>query len=119
MKVYQDSVKLPSGLVIKDYSVVSLPSGVVVVATTPEGELIVQSEYKYAIDQTILNLPSGSVELGEAPIEVAQRELFEETGYQAEYFELIRTLYEYPSKATHVIHIVRGVNASKVRGTTH
>jgi hypothetical protein len=75
MSVYVDTVKLPNGSIIDDYSVVSLPSGVIVVATDIEGRLIAQYEYKYAIDKTILNLPSGSVENGMSPVDVAKNEL--------------------------------------------
>jgi 8-oxo-dGTP pyrophosphatase MutT (NUDIX family) len=51
----------------------------VVVATDEEGKLLTQFEYKYAIDKTILNLPSGSVGEGMSPLEVAAQELREET----------------------------------------
>ena len=37
MKVYEDTVRLPDGNVIDDYTVVTLPSGVIVVATDEEG----------------------------------------------------------------------------------
>lgn len=119
LNVYQDTVKLPSGAVFDDYTVATLPSGVIVVATDTEGRLITQFEYKYAIDEVILNLPSGSVENGRTPLEVAQLELLEETGYESKELEFIKTIYEYPSKLTHVIHIVRAKNAVKVKDVQH
>jgi len=119
MKVYQDTVELPTGAIFDDYTVATLPSGVVVVATDTEGRLITQFEYKYAIDKVILNLPSGSVENGRTPLEVAALELLEETGYQSNELELIRTTYEYPSKLDHQLHIVRAKNAVKVQEVAH
>ena len=119
MSVYVDTVKLPNGSIIDDYSVVSLPSGVIVVATDIEGRLIAQYEYKYAIDKTILNLPSGSVENGMSPVDVAKNELKEETGYVSDEFELVRTLYEYPSKADHIIYIVRAKNVRRELDVDH
>lgn len=119
MKVYQDTVKLPDGAIIDDYTVVSLPSGVIVVATDIEGRLLAQYEYKYAINRTILNLPSGSVEDGVSVLETAKKELLEETGYDSTEFELINTLYEYPSKADHLVHIVRARNAKKITSVQH
>lgn len=119
MKVYEDTVKLPSGAIFDDFTVATLPSGVIVVATDQEGKLITQFEYKYAIDKVILNLPSGSVEKGRSPLEVAALELLEETGYESEELELIQTTYEYPSKLTHEVHIVRAKNAVKVREVQH
>ncbi len=119
LKVYNDRVQMPTGHVIDDYSVVSMPSGVIVVATDRQGRLITHFEYKYAIDKTILNLPSGSIEGDEPVLEVAARELLEETGYASDDLTLIQTVYEYPSKADHVIHIVRAKNAQKVSDVRH
>ena len=119
MKVYQDTVKLPTGAIINDYTVATLPSGVVVVATDTEGRLLTQFEYKYAIDRVILNLPSGSIENDRSPLEVAAMELLEETGYESKEFELIQTTYEYPSKLDHRLHIVRAKNAVKVKSVQH
>jgi len=119
MKVYEDTVKLPTGAVFDDYTVATLPSGVVIVATDTEGRLITQFEYKYAIDRVILNLPSGSVENGRSPLETAAIELLEETGYESNELEFIMTTYEYPSKLDHELHIVRAKNAVKVKETAH
>ncbi len=119
LKVHFDEVTLSSGVTIDDYSVVTLPSGVVVVATDEDGRLVTQYEYKYAIDKVILNLPSGSVEGGKSPLEMAAIELKEETGYMSDDMELVGTLYEYPSKLDHVIHIVRAKNAKKVSDVQH
>jgi ADP-ribose pyrophosphatase len=119
LSLHIDQVSLPNGTVIPDYSVVDLPSGVVIVATDQENRLITQFEYKYAIDKVILNLPSGSMEPGVDILDMAKRELREETGYESDDMELIQTLYEYPSKLSHTIHIVRAKNAYKAHTTSH
>jgi len=119
MKVYEDSVKLPNGTVLDDYTVVTMPSGVIIVATDRDDNLLVQYEYKYAIDKTILNLPSGAIEVGDSVLATAARELLEETGYESSDLELIDTLYEYPSKADHLIYIVRAKNARKTSDMAH
>ena len=38
---------------------------------------------RYAIDQTLLEVPAGTIDAGETPDQTAERELTEETGYQA------------------------------------
>lgn len=119
MKVYQDTVGLPTGAIFDDYTVATLPSGVVIVATDVEGRLITQFEYKYAIDRVILNLPSGSVEHGRSALETAAIELLEETGYESKELEFIQTTYEYPSKLDHKLHIFRARNAVKIKETAH
>jgi ADP-ribose pyrophosphatase len=119
IKVHFDKLELADGSVIDDYSVASLPSGVIIVATDMEGKLLTQHEYKYAIDKVILNLPSGSVENGMSPLETAAQELKEETGYVSDDLELVDILYEYPSKLDHVIYIVRAKNAHKEYEVKH
>jgi 8-oxo-dGTP pyrophosphatase MutT (NUDIX family) len=119
LQVYKDSVKLPNGTVIDDYTVYSLPRGVVVVATDFDGKLLAQYEYKYAIDKTIINLPSGSLDKDEPILVAAARELLEETGYESSELELIITLYEHPSKSDHIMYVVRAKNAKKVADVVH
>lgn len=119
LKVYEDEIELPSGKVIDDFSVVSFPDGVMIIATDTDGKLIVQHEYKYAVNERILTMPAGGMEPGEKPLDVAKRELLEETGYEAETYELVDVLYEYPSKATHRMYVVRAKNARKVADVQH
>jgi len=119
IKVFNDHVQLPSGHIMDDYSVVSLPSGVVIVATDLEGKLITMHEYKYAVDKTILTLPAGSIEEGEDPLEVAAKELLEETGYTSNDMKLVQEAYEYPSKLSHSQFIVRARNARKSSVVKH
>jgi ADP-ribose pyrophosphatase len=44
-------------------------------------------QYRYAIDDYILEAPAGALEAGEDPLEAAGRELIEETGFAAECIE--------------------------------
>lgn len=120
LSVFEDTVQFPEGSVADDYSVFTVPDGVVVVATDSDGKLIALEEYKYAIDQVILNVPAGTFEEGEDAVAVATRELREEAGYQSDDVSLVRVLYnDYPSKSTHRIYIVRAKNAYKVADAAH
>lgn len=63
-----------------------------VLAETTEGSLLLVRQYRPAVGAETLELPSGHVEDGELPEAAARRELAEETGYEAEEFELLGTL---------------------------
>lgn len=57
--------------------------GVLVMALTSDGKIILVRQFRHAIRATTLEFPAGSIERGETPEEAAKRELLEETGYRA------------------------------------
>jgi 8-oxo-dGTP pyrophosphatase MutT (NUDIX family) len=119
LKVHEDTVELPDGSVINDYSVMTLPDGVLVVATDENDKLILFREYKYAIDKMVLSFPAGGMDGDESPVEAAARELIEETGYGGGEVEYLAPLSVYPSKMEHITHIVRVKNAKKITDVKH
>lgn len=69
------------GTVIDPYHVVEVPDWINVLALTPDGDVVLVREYRHGTAEITLELPSGTVEPGEAPLAAARRELAEETGY--------------------------------------
>lgn len=67
--------------------------GVSVVAVNQAGEVLLINEPTVFDKQSVLMLPGGSVEEGEAPEISANRELQEEIGYQATRLDLLHCLY--------------------------
>lgn len=114
LKVYEDTVRLPNGQALADYTVVEKPSVVIVVATTASNDVLVLREYKYAANKELLTLPAGHLKTGEKPTDAAKRELLEETGFTADTFDELGVLYDYPTKDLHVVHVVRARRVSKV-----
>ncbi len=117
--VWEDTVQLPTGQTIDDYSVVSLPDGVLIVATDEDDKLIMFNEYKYAANKEVLGFPAGGINEDELPIEAAARELLEETGYISEELTHVGALDVYPSKVVHTNHVVRAKNARRVKDPEH
>ncbi len=68
------------------------PDFVAIVALTPQKELLMVRQFRSAVGAMTLELPAGHVETGETPEIAARKELAEETGYEADRFELIATL---------------------------
>lgn len=57
---------------------------VAMVALTDSGKIIMEKQYRYAIDEVIFEVPAGKIEKDEADsLTAAKRELREETGYVA------------------------------------
>jgi ADP-ribose pyrophosphatase len=89
LALYQDAVRLPSGRCLDDFYRVVLPDYVLVAAFTPAGQLVMVRGYKHGLGRVSLFAPAGHLDPGEDPLEGAQRELFEETGYTAATWQLL------------------------------
>ncbi len=56
--------------------------------------------HRFAIDRTLLEVPAGSIDVGESPEQTASRELTEETGYSAAKMTPLRDWYVTPGVMT-------------------
>jgi ADP-ribose pyrophosphatase len=59
------------------------PGAVTVIGFLPDDQILLIRNYRYPIGQILLELPAGTLEKGEDPMNCAGRELLEETGYLA------------------------------------
>ncbi|MBZ0278036.1 MAG: NUDIX hydrolase [Anaerolineae bacterium] len=84
LTVEEHRVELPSGQVIPAWPWVITPDYINVVVITEEGRFLCFRQTKYAVDGVTLALVGGYIEPGEVPLAAAQREVLEETGYQAD-----------------------------------
>ena len=63
--------------------VVAHPGAVLILAMPDPAHVVLISNRRYAVGQTLIELPAGTLEKGEDPMNCAGRELLEETGYLA------------------------------------
>jgi ADP-ribose pyrophosphatase YjhB (NUDIX family) len=80
-----------------DFFVFSCPDWCNVVAETEDGELVMVWQYRFGTDAVSLEIPGGVIDPGESPEAAARRELLEETGYEADSFELISSVEPNPA----------------------
>ena len=80
--VKKNAVQLPDGALINDFYTVTIPDAAMVAAITPEGKILLKTEFRYAVGEDVIECPAGMFEKDENdPLTVAKRELLEETGY--------------------------------------
>lgn len=79
--IYRETVRLPDGRTVEDFCQTTGPAFAVIFAETAAGEIVLLRQYKHGPRRVTLGLPGGHIEEGEPPLEAAQRELLEETGY--------------------------------------
>ena len=63
--------------------VVHHPGATAIVAVTEDNKIVMERQFRYALQQTLLEVPAGKLDPNEEPIVCAKRELAEETGYRA------------------------------------
>jgi ADP-ribose pyrophosphatase len=81
----------------RDVFVFAVPDWCNVVAETVDGELVMVWQHRFGTDALSLEIPGGVIDPGEEPIAAARRELREETGYDADAFELVSVVEPNPA----------------------
>ncbi len=104
-KIRKDEVQLPNGTIIKDYYVSELQNVSMIFAITQENKVIFVKQYRHPVKDVLLELPAGIYSTKELPIDVAKRELLEETGYEANKLTSLGKIVEYPTKDSHEINL--------------
>lgn len=112
-KVRVDKLQAASGQsTIRE--VVEHNGGVAIVCQPQPDKVILIRQYRYSIDEDLIELPAGRIEKGEQPLPAAQRELTEETGYLAhDWQELIR-IYSAPGFCSELLYLYKASNVEIV-----
>ncbi len=75
------------------YYSLRLPDYAAIVPLTDNDRIVVVRQYRPAVEQYSLELPSGIIDPGEQPDETARRELLEETGYAAAQVDVLAGIF--------------------------
>ncbi len=102
-------VRLPNGEE-SQRDIVLHPGAVAIVAIDDRKRILLVRQFRIAIGNggaKSLELPAGTLEVGEEPLACAHRELREETGYRAAEMETLGGFYAAPGYTSEYIHLFR------------
>ena len=104
LHAFRDQVALPNGqTTVREYVV--HPGAVMIMAQTADGRWVMERQYRYPMQQVMIEFPAGKLDAGEDQLLCAQRELLEETGYQAREWAYAGVLHPVISYSTEFIGI--------------
>jgi ADP-ribose pyrophosphatase len=105
IKVRVDTVLLPDGNTATR-EVVEHPGAVAIIAVNERREVLFVRQFRKPIEDVLLELPAGKLDLGEEPLACAQRELEEETGYRAKEWKHLFSFYTSPGFSNEILHLM-------------
>jgi ADP-ribose pyrophosphatase len=111
LQVFREQVELPTGRVLDDFYRVVLPDFAMVVPFTTDGKIVMVRGYKHGLGRMNLSPPAGLIEPGEDPLATAQRELLEETGYQADEWTFLGKFVADANRQCGTMHLFVARNA--------
>ncbi|MDD4802683.1 MAG: NUDIX hydrolase [Syntrophomonas sp.] len=112
IKVRVDTVSLPNGRQ-STREVVEHAGAVAVVAVDDDHNIIMVRQYRKPVERVLLEIPAGTMEKDEEPLLCAQRELREETGFTAHFWEKILSYYSAPGFTDEYLHLYLARGLSK------
>lgn len=115
VKVVKESVCLPGGRCVDDFYKVEFPEYAIICAEDETGSVLFQRQYKPALDKISWSFPSGCCEPGEEPLATAQRELLEETGFRAAWWQTLGSFVTDGNKGCGRAHMFLAADLKKIQ----
>ena len=114
LNVRQEEVLLPTGTIIPSWFVMEFPNWINVIAITKEGDFVMIDQYRHALGETHYELVAGVVDEGETPLQAAQRELSEETGFGGGNWQQFMMLSPNPTNHTNISYTFLATDVEQI-----
>jgi ADP-ribose pyrophosphatase len=107
-------VRLPDGKEARR-ELITHPGAVAIVALDAAQNVLLVRQYRVAAGKILREIPAGTLNPDETPLDCAIRELQEETGFRAAHFEPLGGIYAAPGYTTEFIHLFYATELSESR----
>ncbi|MCU0476433.1 MAG: NUDIX hydrolase [Anaerolineae bacterium] len=91
------------------------PGAVAIVPLDAAGNVLMVRQFRLAADRVMLEIPAGTLKVGEDPLVCAERELQEETGYRPGKLEPLGGVFVAPGYTTEYIHLYLATDLTESR----
>lgn len=99
-----EDVTLPNG-VRREMAMVRHPGSTAIVAVTDDDQIAMIRQYRHVVRKSLWEIPAGTMEPGEPPLNCAKRELEEETGFMAGHWVDLGKIHILPSYTDELIYL--------------
>ena len=104
LDVQRDWVRAPDGHE-QSFEYTLHPGAAAIVPMLDDGRLVMERQWRYAMNRSFLEFPAGKLNAHEQPLAAAQRELAEETGYRARDWAVLGEVHPVIAYSTETIHL--------------
>lgn len=115
IEVSAQCVELPDGRLVDDFYQIAMPDYVCIFPETVDGRVLVLRSYRHGPRRICLTFPGGRLDDGEAALAAAQRELLEETGYEADAWTSLGSFITQANQRCQTAHFFRATGCRKTR----
>jgi ADP-ribose pyrophosphatase len=108
-KLVRENVTLTNGVTV-DLDMIRHPGASAVVPFSDKNTVILIKQYRHTVGGFIWEIPAGTLDPDETPLECAKRELIEETGFSASIWQKIGEITPVPGYSDERIHMFLAAN---------
>ncbi len=83
------------------------PGAVVIVPFIKKDRILLLRQFRYAAQGNLWEIPAGTLEEGERPIDCAKREIEEETGFRAKRWQRLTSFYPAPGISNEIMTLFK------------
>lgn len=114
LRVFAERIGLPSGRELSPFYRVEKHPFAGVFAVAEDGRIILLRRYRHGARRVTLDVAAGLIDGDESPLEAAQRELLEETGYEARSWTSMGSFAQDGNSGVSVAHLFHAEGARRV-----